>query len=577
MSSPTVWRQSFRRTLEGAIAAERWLCAAAEEARLPEPVPFAMQVCLEELFTNIVRHGSADSAAGCGVSIAIEAGPSLIRMAIEDDGPEFDVTRGEVCPIAQPLQEVKPGGLGLLLIRTFSSRVSYRRSEGRNRVTIEFSRSVAQNGGNSMPAIGRDDAVRALKDLLKGEQAIEYRPGDILVRQGEASEEAFLLESGAVQIFAETDYGSVPLARLAAPRLLGEIGVLANLPRTASVKVLEPAAVLPVSKAKLLEFGKAAPSILLGVIAQLGQQINGVNKAISLYTNALSALEKREFDSRILADLKNPTPELEAFAATFRRFADQIVDKRRQHDEMASAALIQQSLLPDLSILAPVSAVLDLHAQMRPARHVGGDFYDFFMLDEDRVAIAIGDVCGKGIPASLFMAIVVTVLRTAAREESDAASAVARANAVLCRENASSMFATLFYGIFHPSTGLLGYCNCGHNPPLVASRDGQVRSLEAGGLPLALFPSQSPKGFSTVLGAEEKLLLFTDGVTEAMNASQAEFGEERLRELVAKARELNAKGLVAGVFSAVEEYARGTEQSDDITCLAIRRIPDACA
>ncbi len=132
-------------------------------------------------------------------------------------------------------------------------------------------------------------------------------------------------------------------------------------------------------------------------------------------------------------------------------------------------------------------------------------------------------------------------------------------------------------GIFHLSTGLLDYCSCGHNPPLIVSKEGQLRSLEAGGLPLGLFPDQLPKGFNTILGPGERLLLYTDGVTEAMNASQAEFGEERLMEFMARAQELSAKSLVAGVFSAVEEYAGGVDQSDDITCLAIRRVSDACA
>jgi anti-sigma regulatory factor (Ser/Thr protein kinase) len=138
MASCTTWRRSFARTLEGAIAAERWLCVAAEEAQLAESVQFAMQLCLEELFTNIVRHGDPDGAAGSEVCIAIEAWASLICMSVEDDGAEFDVTRSKVCPIT--LQEVQPGGLGLLLIRIFSTSVSYQRSEGRNRVTIEFSR-----------------------------------------------------------------------------------------------------------------------------------------------------------------------------------------------------------------------------------------------------------------------------------------------------------------------------------------------------------------------------------------------------------------------------------------------------
>ncbi len=416
-----------------------------------------------------------------------------------------------------------------------------------------------------------DGAVSALREFLKHREPDVYSPGDILIRQGDVSDTAFLLESGSVLVYAETSYGEVPLATLPAPRLIGEIGVLAGLPRTASIKVLEPSRILPAGKSELLGFGEKKPAFLVSVIRQLGTQIDGVNKAISLYTNALSALEKREFDSRILTDLKNPTPQLEEFAATFRRFADQIVDKRRQHDEMASAALIQQSLLPDMSILAPLGDVLDLHAEMRPARHVGGDFYDFFLLDADRVAIAIGDVCGKGMPASLFMAIVMTVLRTSAREKRDVALTVAHANEILCLDNASSMFATVFYAVYNTTTGLLEYCNCGHNQPIAIARDGGLRELTGGGLPLALFPGQAPKAFTTILNPEDRLLAFTDGVTEAMDASHTEFGEARLNDALLRAHKRCARELVADVFSALEGFAGAAPQSDDITCLALRR------
>src|SRR6185503_11708835 len=119
------------------------------------------------------------------------------------------------------------------------------------------------------------------------------------------------------------------------------------------------------------------------------------------------------------------------------------------------------------------------------AREVGGDFYDFFMLDADHLAIAIGDICGKGIAASLFMAVVVTVLRTAAYEEKNVASTISRTNAILCRDNVSSMFATVFYAVLNLRTGALEYCNCGHNAPHCLLATGETRELSATGLPLA--------------------------------------------------------------------------------------------
>ena len=137
------------------------------------------------------------------------------------------------------------------------------------------------------------------------DRPLRLQPGDIPVKQGELSETAFFLKSGSVLVYAETSYGPVPLATLHAPRLIGEIGVLAGLPRTASIRVLTAAEVIPIPRATLFEIGERSPNLLLSVIGQLGRQIDSVNKAISLYTNALSALERREFDERILADLKS--------------------------------------------------------------------------------------------------------------------------------------------------------------------------------------------------------------------------------------------------------------------------------
>ncbi|HQX85488.1 MAG TPA: PP2C family protein-serine/threonine phosphatase, partial [Aestuariivirga sp.] len=253
--------------------------------------------------------------------------------------------------------------------------------------------------------------------------------------------------------------------------------------------------------------------------------------------------------------------------------ASQILDKRRQHDELASAAIIQQSFLPKTAKLDAIENILELHAEMRPAREVGGDFYDFFMLDPDHLAIAIGDICGKGIAASLFMAVVVTVLRTAAHEEKDVAATIARANNVLSRDNASSMFATAFYAVLNLRTGVMEYCNCGHNAPFLILPSGETRSFPATGLPLALYADRTPAVARFTLSHSDIFVLFTDGVTEAMNASQEELGEAAFVEALAGSRLLPVAEMVSRIFSTVDSFAQGAEQTDDITCLAIRRRP----
>jgi phosphoserine phosphatase RsbU/P len=208
---------------------------------------------------------------------------------------------------------------------------------------------------------------------------------------------------------------------------------------------------------------------------------------------------------------------------------------------------------------------------MRPAREVGGDFYDYFMLDADRLAVVIGDVCGKGTPASLFMAVVVTVLRAAAREEADAASTIARANSLLCRDNAASMFATAFYGVLDLRSGALEYCNCGHNAPVHILASGEFQRLVATGLPLALYESLPAAASKIQLDPGDSLVLFTDGVTEAVNLSQEEFGEPLLLETLLGSRQCTMSELVSRLFAVVDAFAQEEEQADDITCVAIRR------
>ena len=417
----------------------------------------------------------------------------------------------------------------------------------------------------------RSVPVEALEEIFATLRPIDLKPGDILLQQGDESDAAFFLKSGTLQVYAETRYGPVPLATVEAPRLIGEIGALAGLARTASVKAASAAQVFLIDRARLLELGRRSPEFLVTIIRQLGGQIDSVNRALALYANALEALEARTFDDGILKDLTHASPHLAEFSAAFRRFANHIVNNRRRQEEMASAALIQRSFLPDDSKINFARDEVELRAAVRPAREVGGDFYDFIPLDSNRLALVLGDVCGKGMPASLFMSVVVTVLRMAAREEQNAASAIARANALLCQDNKASMFATGFFAVLHLSEGVLEYCNCGHNAPIHLSAAGQVTRLEATGLPLAMLADRPARAARVPFGPGDALFVFSDGVTEAVNAAQEEFGDALLLETLGKNRSASVAELVSSVFEAVDAFAGGEPQADDITCIAVRR------
>jgi sigma-B regulation protein RsbU (phosphoserine phosphatase) len=409
----------------------------------------------------------------------------------------------------------------------------------------------------------------AVAGLIERSALAHFAADEALIRQGDVSDAAFLLLGGEVEILVETHYGPVHLARRGCNTLLGELGAFAKLPRTATVRALEPVRALRIERDELLQIGRANPDLLLAIIQQLGEHTGTVNRALGFYTNALAALERPDFDPAILDALLNPTPEMVNFARTFRSMAEQITLRRRQHDEMTSAASIQRAMLPPPLPRDSCGGKVALHATMRPAREIGGDFYDYFPIGEDRLGIVIGDVSGKGVPASLFMAMTRTIIRLVARQDDDLAAGIGRANALLSADNDSAMFVTLIYGVLDIPSGGFTYCNCGHNPPLVVRADGSRERLTLTGLPLGVMPDAAYATREIVLAPGDRLVLYTDGITEASTEDGAEFGEARLEAAVDALRHAAPLAMVDGIVERVDAFAAGAPQADDITCLAL--------
>jgi serine phosphatase RsbU (regulator of sigma subunit)/CHASE2 domain-containing sensor protein len=253
-----------------------------------------------------------------------------------------------------------------------------------------------------------------------------------------------------------------------------------------------------------------------------------------------------------------------------RIMAAQIAQKQAQEAEMASAAAIQRAMLPSMQPSDFAEGKLDIFAHMIPVREVGGDLYDIVKLDGNRVVITIGDVCGKGIPASLFMAITQTVMRLVVRAGQDLQAEIAAANKLLVANNREEMFTTLFCGVIDVPSGTMSYCNCGHNPPLVLRRGGSTfEPLHNCGPPLGIVDDVSYVPRSIALAPGDMLLLYTDGVTEAESSQSAQFGMERLEQTILEMRCHPARGVVEHVIKRVAEFAKGARQSDDITCVAV--------
>jgi len=237
--------------------------------------------------------------------------------------------------------------------------------------------------------------------------------------------------------------------------------------------------------------------------------------------------------------------------------------------ELEIASRMQLSILPQAF---PDMATLDVAARMIPAKEVGGDFYDFFLIDERRAAFVVADVSGKGIPAAFFMMIARTLLKATALHLISPQHTLARLNDLLSRENEQMMFVTLFYGVVDLQTGDLRYANAGHNPPVLIRPDGRAEMLpQLEGMAVAVFPGVDFAEGSLRLEPGEALALYTDGVTEAFDAGGGMFGNDRLMETARAAGGSTAAETVDRLFVAVQGFAAGVPASDDITALVLRR------
>jgi phosphoserine phosphatase RsbU/P len=243
--------------------------------------------------------------------------------------------------------------------------------------------------------------------------------------------------------------------------------------------------------------------------------------------------------------------------------------ERRMARELQQAAEIQRSFLP---AGAPQVAGADLAGYNAPCRTVGGDYFDFFQYPNGRVAMVLGDVSGKGMPASLMMMGLQARVQVLADELQNLAATVNRLNKITCRNCPSNRFITFFFCVLDPATGELAYCNAGHNPPVLVRAKGTVEYLDGGGPVLGILPVVNYSEYGAQLAPGDVLAIYSDGVTEAMNANDEEFGDERFAESLKANRHKGAAEIVDAVTQALTAFAAGSPAADDITLVVARRL-----
>lgn len=333
--------------------------------------------------------------------------------------------------------------------------------------------------------------------------------------------------------------------------------------------------------------------VLAGLFAGLyskhrkGKGIVGVKEAVvftflyEVFAGGLTFLFAPTFESAMLLEQQVRLPLIignVVAVSIFFFFVKNLIEERMNKNikeqiehELTVARTIQMSMVPKIFPAPPKTQEVEVFAVLEPAKEVGGDLYDFFYIDEHRFCFVIGDVSGKGIPASLFMAVTKTLIQAKAGAGVNSADILYHTNNELCRGNEESMFVTLFCGILDTRTGEVEFCNGGHNKPYLSRVDGGLEMLNAPkGIALGImedFPFQNAR---LQLAPQDALVIYTDGVTEAMDRNQCLFSEERLEQSIQTFAKSSAKELTHSIVREVKTFANGAPQSDDITMLVLR-------
>jgi len=372
-----------------------------------------------------------------------------------------------------------------------------------------------------------------IAQIVAGCQERHLTPGEVLLTQGQPNHFVYLLKSGQLGVHFHS-IASEEIAVVNPGRSVGEMSLVDGRPVSAFVIAKVPSTVIAISEARFWDAMMPQRVIARNLFSMLSERMRMNTELITRQLEEKLALEQMRKELRI-------------------------------------AAGIQLTLVPQGDKLFPHRPDLDVCASMDPAKEVGGDLYDAFLINDRRLFVAIGDVSGKGIPAALFMARAVTALRSEALRHETPDHVLIAANATLCAGNDTSMFVSLFCGMLDLDTGEFQYSNAGHNPPLIRRGHGSFRYLEVPtGLVTGVMDIASYSLGTLRLEPEDALVLYTDGVTEAINGDGALYDEDRLVAILAHEGESDAHALVATVRADVRHFVGDAPVADDITILALR-------
>jgi phosphoserine phosphatase RsbU/P len=376
-----------------------------------------------------------------------------------------------------------------------------------------------------------------------------YRPGTVLCHQGAVEDTFYIIVEGSVIVTQKPEGGQERvLSMLGANQYFGELGLLDDAPRSMTCMVAKPTTVIEVTKEVFAQIVETSPTVAFAITQRV-------------------LAELRRTSEQSIHDLREKNQALETAYRDLQKAQESLLEKERLERELDLAAEMQGSLLPKTLPTFP-DYVFSAHQQA--ARRVGGDLFNVIPLDDEHVGFTIADVSDKGFQAALFMAMTQTLFfREGRRSLSPAAVTTSVHAGLIDVAPTSDVFVTAFYGVLHRPSGRVTYVRAGHEHPLLARPGQPVVLLPGEGRFLGMIEELELQEYEVVLRPGDRLVLYSDGVTDAIDSQGKLFGRERLLAVVHAARALPAQQIVQQILGAVGGWCRGTPPFDDLTLLVV--------
>jgi sigma-B regulation protein RsbU (phosphoserine phosphatase) len=565
-----------RATIENLRTVTDFCQSVGRRLDLGEKTLFQLDLAVEEAAANIVAHAYPPGAAG-DMTLCIESMPDAIRLTLTDWGIPLDPDKVTPFDIHAPVETRIRGGMGLYFIHSLMDDVQRQSAPspgGANTLTLLKRLEPAPEPNQPEQVkpgafVERRSTLRELNAMFTMSRSItaDMDIDDTLVLIINELVQAIDAERGAIYLFDENsgelysrvlsaDSGGLTEIRLAQGQgLAGHVAVTGEV---LNIRDAYTDARFQQSFDQLTGF-KTRSILTVPMRNPQGKSI-GVVQVVNKRGGPFS-----DRDERLLRAIATQA----AISIENARLYAQEIQQRLISQELATARMIQASFLPQ-SI--PIHAGWDIAAHWSPVHEVAGDFYDLNPLPDGRLAIVIADVSGKGVPAALFMALSVTVLRFAMSLGFAPGELLDRANQAMIAHQESRMFTTAFVGYLDLGSGDLQFASAGHNPPLLyRAATGRCERLVTKGVAMGLFTSAEYTQDTVTLEAGDTLALYTDGITEASTAQEQEFGEERLAKLIIQQTDRTAQELAERIVNAAAVFSQDTGGFDDETLIVIKR------